>query len=94
MLLYTQLSCYICTSALIYANNREKVPFMKLLDRVSTKIKFKHYSLHTEKSYISWIKQFILFHNKTHPENMGKFEIEQFLTHLVTQRSVSASTQN
>ncbi len=25
---------------------------------------------------------------------MGKFEIEQFLTHLVTQRSVSASTQN
>ncbi len=67
---------------------------MKLLDRVRTKIKFKHYSSHTEKSYVSWIKQFILFHNKTHPENMGKFEIEQFLTHLVTQRSVSASTQN
>lgn len=67
---------------------------MKLIDRVVTKIKFKHYSLHTEKSYVSWIKQFILFHNKTHPENMGKIEIEKFLTHLVTQRNVSASTQN
>lgn len=67
---------------------------MELLDRVRTKIKFKHYSLNTEKSYVSWIKQFIIFHNKTHPKNMGKLEIEQFLTHLVTQRNVSASTQN
>lgn len=67
---------------------------MKLLDRVRTKIKFKHYSHHTEKSYVSWIKQFILFHNKTHPDKMGKIQIEQFLTYLVTDRNVSASTQN
>lgn len=84
----------MCTCALIYANNREKVHFMKLLDRVRTKIKFKHYSQHTEKSYVAWIKQYILFHRKTHPEKMGKIEIEQFLTYLVTQRNVSASTQN
>lgn len=31
----------------------------KLLDQVRDKIRFKHYSLSTEKTYLSWIKQFI-----------------------------------
>ena len=44
---------------------------MKLLDRVRTKVKFKHYSQNTANSYVYWIKKYILFHNKTHPENMG-----------------------
>ncbi len=67
---------------------------MKLLDQVRTKIKFKHYSKSTEINYVLWIKQFILFHHKKHPKDMGKFEIEQFLSHLATQRNVAASTQN
>jgi integron integrase len=67
---------------------------MKLLDRVRTKIKFKHYSQNTENTYLYWIKKYILFHNKTHPEKMGKREIEEFLSHLVTARNVSAATQN
>jgi len=68
--------------------------FMKLLDKVRTKIKFKHYSKSTETNYVLWIKQFILYHNKRHPNEMGKFEIEQFLSYLATHRKVSASTQN
>ncbi len=36
----------------------------KLLDQVRDKIRFKHYSLSTENTYISWIKQFILYHGK------------------------------
>ena len=68
--------------------------FMKLLDQVRTKIKFKHYSKSTEINYVLWIKQFILFHKKRHPIEMGKFEIEQFLSYLATHRKVSASTQN
>jgi integrase len=67
---------------------------MKLLDQVRTKIKFKHYSKSTETNYVLWIKQFILYHNKRHPNEMGKVEIEQFLSHLATHRKVSASTQN
>ncbi len=80
--------------ALIYVNIGKYVHFMKLLDRVRTKIKFKHYSPNTEKTYVYWIKKYILFHNKTHSQNMGKQEIEQFLSHLVTHRNISASTQN
>ncbi len=66
----------------------------KLLDVVRDKIRFKHYSLSTERTYLYWIKYFILYHNKRHPIQMGKPEIEQFLTWLATDKKVSPTTQN
>ena len=66
----------------------------KLLEIVRDKIRLKHYSYQTEKTYLSWIKRYILFHNKKHPEKMGKIEIEEFLTYLAVNRNVSPSTQN
>jgi site-specific recombinase XerD len=66
----------------------------KLLDQVRNKIRTKHYSYQTEKSYTGWIKRYIFFHNKKHPKEMGKVEIEQFLTDLAVNRNVSSSTQN
>ena len=57
-------------------------------------IRRRHYSIRTEKSYVSWIKRFILFHNKRHPKDLGPREIEEYLTHLAENRRVSASTQN
>lgn len=67
---------------------------VKLLDAVRDKIRVKHYSIKTEKSYVGWIKHFIFFHNKRHPIEMGKLEIEQFLTHLAVNKKVSPTTQN
>lgn len=66
----------------------------KLLDIVRDKIRLKHYSIKTEKSYVSWIKHYIFFHNKRHPAQMGKEQIEQFLTYLAVGRNVSPTTQN
>ena len=66
----------------------------KLLDIVRDKIRFKHYSYSTERSYIHWIKQYIFFHNKKHPIEMAKREIEEYLTFLATKRRVSPTTQN
>ena len=66
----------------------------KLLDQVRDKIRFEHYRLGTENTYLSWIKQFILYHGKRHPVDMGAAEVEAFLTYLATQRQVSSSTQN
>jgi integron integrase len=66
----------------------------KLLDVVRDKIRFKHYSYATEKGYVSWIKRYIIFHNKKHPIEMGKAEIEEYLTHLATIQKVSPTTQN
>ena len=66
----------------------------KLLDIVRDKVRFKHYSLSTEKTYIHWIKHYIFYHNKKHPIEMAKPEIEAFLTHLAVEKKVSPSTQN
>jgi integron integrase len=66
----------------------------RLLDLVREQIRVKHYSMQTEKSYIGWIKRYIFFHHKKHPIDMGKSEIEAFLTHLAVERKVSATTQN
>ena len=67
---------------------------MKLMDQVRQRIRYKHYSARTESAYCSWIKRFILFHNKRHPSEMGPSDVESFLTYLAIKRKVSASTQN
>jgi hypothetical protein len=66
----------------------------RLLDRVRDAIRSRHYSLRTEQAYIFWVRRFILFHRKRHPETMGEPEISEFLTHLAVVKQVSASTQN
>ena len=66
----------------------------RLLDQVRDKLRTLHYSPRTEDAYVGWIKQFILFHGKRHPRELGAAEVECFLTYLATQRRVSASTQN
>ena len=66
----------------------------KLLDRVRWHLRVKHYSIRTEQAYVEWIRRFILFHCKRHPNEMGEREITQFLTHLAVQGKVAASTQN
>jgi len=66
----------------------------KLLDILREKIIFKGYSRATEKTYVYWNKEYILFHNKKHPIHMGKIEIEEFLTHLAINKNVSPTTQN
>lgn len=66
----------------------------KLLTRVRQAIRLRHMSPRTEKAYVHWIRQFVLFHGKRHPREMGAAEVAAFLTHLATRRHVSASTQN
>ncbi len=56
-------------------------PPKRLLDQVRDQIRLRHYSIRTEQAYVSWIKRFILFHDKKHPNEMGKQEIESFLSY-------------
>jgi integron integrase len=66
----------------------------KLLDQLRAVIRTMHYSIRTEQAYVDWARRFILFHHKRHPQEMGKEEIESFLTHLAVEGRVSASTQS
>jgi integron integrase len=66
----------------------------KLLDQLKDKILARHFSKKTVSSYVGWARRYILFHNKRHPSDMGRVEIEHFLNHLANDCHVSASTQN
>jgi integron integrase len=83
------------TDMLLAANsNSESVTGApRLLNQVRDRIRVKHYSRRTETAYLGWIKRYILFHGKRHPQEMGKVEAEAFLTSLAVDRNVAASTQ-
>ena len=66
----------------------------RLLDRVREVLRLHQYSLSTEKAYVEWIRRYILFHGKTHPNRMGKSEVEAFLTHLAANLGVAPSTES
>ena len=70
-------------------------PSLKLTDQVRQVLRYYHYRYNTEETYCDWILRYILFHGgKTHPKDMGKTEIEAFLSHLSTNRRISASRRN
>lgn len=67
---------------------------LRLMDQLRQKIRYKHYSLSTERVYCQWVKQFILFHDKQHPKDLGEQDVVRFLSYLANDRNVAASTQN
>jgi hypothetical protein len=72
---FATISCVSPTTAAVASSP-------KLLDRVRWQLRVKHYSNRTAQAYVDWIRCFILFHHKQHPNEMGEREITQFLTHL------------
>lgn len=64
------------------------------MDQVREVLRYHHYAIRTEEAYVNWILKFIFFNETRHPKEMGKNEIERFLSHLSMNRNVAASTQN
>jgi len=73
---------------------QEQAP--KLLDQVRNVLRLRHYSIHTERSYIDWIRRYVHFHQMRCREDLtdGERKIEAFLTDLAVRGKVAASTQN
>jgi integron integrase len=66
----------------------------QFLNLVKQAVRDSNFSIRTERTYLDWIKRFILFHNKRHPSSMGEAEVAEFIEYLASERRVSASTQN
>jgi site-specific recombinase XerD len=66
----------------------------RLVDQIREVVRLKHFSPKTEKSYLYYIHDFIVFHDKKHPKEMGANEIRSYLAHWAIQKNVAASTQN
>lgn len=65
-----------------------------LLELVRDRMRARHLSYRTEKTYQYWIRRFLWFHNHRHPRELGGPEVESFLTSLAVNNKVAASTQN
>ena len=67
---------------------------LKLLDQIKQVLRYHHYSYRTEQTYCNWIVKFLKFHQlKKHPRDMGKKEIDAYLSHLAVKENVAVSTQ-
>jgi integrase len=67
---------------------------LPLMDQVRQVLRYHHYAYRTERTYCDWIIRFIkFFGTQTHPKQIGKKEIEAFLSEPAIRRKVSASTQ-
>jgi len=66
-------------------------PRPRLLDSVRQTLHLKQYSYRTEQSYVGWIKHFILFHQKRHPQELSQAKVEASFNYLATHRNLVAS---
>jgi integron integrase len=65
----------------------------RLMDRLRFFMRAKHLAYRTEKTYCTWVLDFIRFHGLKHPEQMGETEIDAWLSHLANNRHVAINTQ-
>ncbi len=65
----------------------------RFLDQLRLHIRQNGLAYRTEQTYLHWIKNFIRFHSRQHPKNLGSQDIEAFLSHLAEQRNCSVNTQ-
>lgn len=63
------------------------------IESIRSEMRLRGYSIRTDKTYLFWIKRFILFNNKRHPRELGAPEVKTFLTLLVTNNNVAINTQ-
>ncbi|MDZ4348065.1 MAG: integron integrase [Xanthomonadaceae bacterium] len=68
-------------------------PPPRLLDQVRARIRRLGMAKRTEEAYVGWVRRFILANGKRHPRELGKREVEGFLTDLAVRGRVAASTQ-
>ncbi len=64
----------------------------RLLDLLRMQVRYLHYSLHTERAYVHWVRSYIHFHGLRHPAQLSGPEVEAYLSWLAADRQVSVST--
>lgn len=65
-----------------------------LYQRIHARIRARHLSPRTEKTYIGWIRRFLAHHGGRDPSTLGRPQIEAFIEHLAQQHGLGADSQN
>ena len=66
----------------------------RLLEQVRRRARESRFSRRTEEAYVSWIKRYVLFHDRRHPRDLGEADMRRYLSHLAIDRRLAVSTQN
>lgn len=66
----------------------------RLIPAVRRAIRARHMSRLTEEAYVRWVVRYVRHHGMRHPRTLGEREMRAYLSHLATDRDVSASTQS
>ncbi len=64
------------------------------LDEMRTRLRIRHYSLSTEKTYLQWCSRYLQYCGKYKLESNSDCAFRDYLTHLALKRKVASSTQN
>jgi integron integrase len=64
-----------------------------LLAQMRAALRARHYSPHTEKAYLAWVRRLVASSERRHPIDLMRHEVGAFLSRLATRQGVSASTQ-
>lgn len=64
----------------------------RLLDQLRERIRYLHYSRRTEEAYVHWVRGFVRWHDLRHPADMGRLEVEAYLTYLAGERGLAPSS--
>ena len=67
---------------------------MNLYETFRQALRTKHYAYKTEKTYLHWVRKYVMWLRPRHPREAGAEDVKRFATWLATERNVSASTQN
>ncbi len=65
----------------------------KFMDLFRVFIRSKQMAYRTEKTYCTWVVDFIRFHNMRHPREMGGTQLDEYLSHLAVKRNLSVNSQ-
>jgi integron integrase len=65
-----------------------------IIKKLKRELRFRHYSIRTEQSYIQWVKRFFNFHKCTLTDEVCGDSVRRYLEYLAEEMNVAASTQN
>jgi len=67
---------------------------LKVLDRMRASLRVHQFNVTTEKAYMYWVQAFIEYHNKQDPSELGRADVESFISYLASERYAAVQTQN
>ena len=70
------------------------IEYRHLFEKLKNEIRFRHYSIRTERTYCQRVRGFLCFTNMKPPEDLSAADVKAYLNYLAVERKVSAGTQN